>query len=377
MSTSEIELTLGLPRMLCEPGEKRDFLPSFVREVAALGVPVSVESGLGSGMGISDADYTAIGSGVRIVDRPSAYRQSVVLVLRCPEMSEWSLIRRGNTLMSMLHFPTRPNRVRKLAELGLDALSLDSIEDDSGQRLVENLADVAWNGVRASFDALGETYEQMTEPDRPPVRVTVLGSGRVGKHAVEAGVKYGDLDRNRDFGARGLPGVEVVTVGRNLSTRWEYMRDRLMVTDILVDATYRPEGSSSPVIPNAWIAWLPQHAIICDLNVDPYELNADPPTVRSIEGIPAGNLDQYVLSPHDPAWKTTVPEEVPSEHRRTVVSCYSWPGVFPDRCMEKYGRQLVPLFEALVERGDPSDLRSDGSFFERALWRSSLRRWTD
>jgi alanine dehydrogenase len=192
---------------------------------------------------------------------------------------------------------------------------------------------------------------------------------------VEAAVKYGDLDRNRDFGARGLPGVEVVTVGRNLSTRWEYMRDRLMMTDILVDATYRPEGSSTPVIPNDWIAWLPQHAVICDLNVDPYQLDADPPTVRSIEGIPSGNLDRYVLSPHDPAWNTTVPKEIPNVHRRTVVSCYSWPGVYPERCMERYGRQLVPLFEALVARGGPRGLRSDGRFFERALWRSSLRRW--
>ncbi len=377
MALREDGLTLGLPRMLCEPGEKRDFLPAFVREVAALGVPAYVESGLGSGMGISDGAYSAIGPQVRIVDRPTAYAQSVVLILRCPEESEWSLLRRGNTLMSMLHFPTRPNRVRKLAQLGLEALSLDSIEDDQGQRMVENLADVAWNGVRASFDALETTYPQMTRADRPPLRVTVLGAGRVGKHAVEAALKHGDLDRNRKFGDRGLPGVEVVTVGRNLSSRWEYMRNRLMVTDVLVDATYRPEGSSSPVIPNHWLAWLPQHAVLCDLNVDPYELDADPPTVRSIEGIPAGNLDRYVLSPNDPAWDTTVPGEVPSIHRRTVVSCYSWPGVFPERCMEKYGRQLVPLFEALAERGGPARLRPDGSFFERALWRSSLRRWTE
>jgi alanine dehydrogenase len=363
--------------MLCEPGEKRDFLPSFVREVTAMGVKVYIQSGLGSGMGISDGDYHSIGPEVRVVSRPQAYARDTVLVLRCPEVSEWTLLRRGSTLMSMLHFPTRPNRIRKLAELGLEALSLDSMEHDDGQRLVENLADVAWNGVKAAFDALEDTYGKMSEPDRPPLRVTVLGSGRVGKHAVEASVKYGDPDRNRDFSARGIPGVEVVTVGRNLSGRRDYMRERLMRTDILVDATYRPEGSSTPVVPNAWIEWLPQHAVICDLNVDPYELDANPPTVRSIEGIPAGNLDRYVLSPEDPAWDTTVPDEVPKANRRTVVSCYSWPGVYAQRSMEKYGRQLVPLFEALVEAGGPQGLRRDGSFFERALWRSSLRRWTE
>jgi alanine dehydrogenase len=377
MPPRENGLTLGLPRMLCEPGEKRDFLPSFVGEVTGLGVRVCVESGLGSGMRFSDQDYTAVGPGVRVVDRATAYAQEIVLVLRCPETTEWTLIRQGNTLMSMLHFPTRPNRVQKLAQLRLEALSLDSIVDDDGQRLVENLSDVAWNGVKAAFDTLGNTYEALAQTDRPPVRVTVLGSGRVGKHAVEAAVKYGDLDRNRDFGARGLPGVEVVTVGRNLSSRWNYMRDRLMMTDILVDATYRPEGSSEPVVPNSWIAWLPEHAVLCDLNVDPYQLDANPPTVRSIEGIPAGNLDQYVFSPHDPAWNRTIPKGIPTAHRRTVVSCYSWPGVYPEPCMERYGRQLVPLFEALVSRGGTRGLRSDGGFFERALWRSSLRRWTN
>ena len=76
MTTRKNELTLGLPRMLCEPGEKRDFLPSFVREVTALGVPVSIESGLGSGMGISDAEYTAMGPEVRVVSRAQAYAQA-------------------------------------------------------------------------------------------------------------------------------------------------------------------------------------------------------------------------------------------------------------------------------------------------------------
>ncbi len=368
-------LTIGFPRMHREAGERRDFLPSFVRALADLGAEVVVESGIGSGMGATDHDYTGIAQAVRAGTEEDAYRQDVVMILRCPDEEKLGWMRPGATLISMLHYPTRPKRVARLRELGLEAISMDSIADDQGRRLVEDARSVAWNGLEAAFEALGATFPRFTDPGRPPLRALVLGIGAIGKHAVEAATKYGNLERNEAMTLAGCRGVEVTVVGRNVTAHDDAMLELLSGTDVLVDAAQRHDAARS-LVPNGWIGRLPEHAVICDLVVDPYLLDEVPPTVRGIEGIPQGDLDGYVFPPDHPAWETTVPAGVPNGQRRTVVSCYSWPGVHPEPCMETYGLQLAPLMEALLERGGVEGLRPDGPYHERALHRASLRHWS-
>jgi len=364
-------LSVGFPRMHKEAAERRDFLPDIVARLAACGAEVAVERGIGSGMGYRDEDYSSAGA-THVVDEAGAYARDVVVVLRSPE-GRYDLLRPGAVLVSMLHFPTRPARVRMLERMHIDAVSLDMVADDSGRRLVENLESVAWNGVGAGFHALEGTWPDLWTQGRRPVRVTVIGAGRIGRHAVEAATKYGDAARNEAFARAGLAGVEVVTIGRNLTRDATYLRERLAATDLLVDATQR-DDAATPIVPNAWLATMPGHAVVCDLVVDPYLLDATPRVVRGIEGIPQGNLDRWELPPDDPAWDD-VPASIPHAVRRTVVSCYSWPGVRPEACMRVYGTQLAPILETLVAAGGISAIRADGTPEERALWRATLRRW--
>jgi alanine dehydrogenase len=357
-----------------EPGERRDFLPPLLDKLIRHVGEIVVERGIGSGMGYRDADYTGVDRRILLGTHEDAYQQDVVVVLRCPNDDELGLIRPGTALVSMLHFPTRPERVAGLCRQGVDAIAMDCVVDDRGARLVEDSRSVAWNGLEAAFDVLERTYPRFRDRDRPPIGVTVMGAGGIGRHAVEAATKYGKAERAADLLCIGVPGVEVVTIGRNLTGDVRYMEERLRLTDVLVDATLRTDPSVA-LIPNEWIELLPEHAVICDCVVDPYQLRTHPPTVRGIEGIPQGSLDGYVFLPDDPAWERTVPEGVPRDHRRCVVSCYSWPGVHPEASMRLYGAQLAPLLETLLERGGASRLRQDGPFHERALARAHIDRW--
>jgi alanine dehydrogenase len=365
-------LTIGFPRMYNEPGERRAFLPPLMGVLASLDVDVYVEAGSGAGMGYPDDRYLAQSPRVRIVDEATAYRQDIVVVLRAPE-GRYEMLRPGAILLSMLHFATRPERVELLRGLGIEAVALDMVTGDDGRRLVQNLRDVARNGLAAAFDALERRWPAFSSLERAPISVTVLGAGGVGKHAIEWAARCGDDERNARFMGDGLPGVEVVVVEQNLSGNVAYLQRRLGQTDILVDATARRD-TSRPLFPNAWLGFLPDHAVICDLAVDPYLLDDDPPVVRGIEGIPQGNLDQWEFGPQDAAWDH-LPPGIPIAQRRTVVSCYSWPGVQPEACMRAYGAQVTPLLKTLIWYGGLPAIGPGISFHGRALWRGSLRHW--
>ncbi|HRQ23701.1 MAG TPA: hypothetical protein PLF42_09780 [Anaerolineales bacterium] len=183
------------------------------------------------------------------------------------------------------------------------------------------------------------------------------------------------MERNNDHIASHGRGAVALTIGRNISSNPDTMKTLMGQADILVDATQRRD-TSKPAIPNEWIAWLPEHAVVVDLAVDPYILDANPPVVRGVEGIPQGNLDQYVFPADDPKWDSLVPEAIPSKHRRTTVTCYSWPGVHPEACMTHYAQQLEPLIETLFEKGYDG-LSLQGTYFERALYRATLKAWLE
>ena len=368
-----IPKTIGFPRMRNELGEKRVFLPEFIHYLVNLGTEVYIEDGYGARSGINFEDYKRAHPSVHKCTREEAFQKDVSIILRSPLPDEFHMVKRGTVLMSMLHYPTRPLRVDMLKKLGIKAISLDSIADDKNDRLVENMKAVAWNGLEAAFDWLEKGWPGLVKPDKKPIQVLIIGAGMVGKHAVEAATKLGNIERNNEHIASNGPGSAAVSIGRNIAANPTTMEALFRQADILVDATQR-RNSSKPVVPNDWIAWLPEHAVVVDLAVDPYTLDADPPVVRGLEGIPKGDLDQYVFTPDDPKWDNFVPKSIPSKHRRTTVTCYSWPGVHPEACMRHYARQLEPLMYHLFKKGY-GGISINGDYFERALYRGTLKAW--
>lgn len=357
--------------MLVEKSEKRVFLPDFIQWLANEGLKVQIEQGYGNPLDLTFADYSQGNTQVTEVSREVSFQQDIVLILRSPSMEDFAMLGKNSIFISMFHFMTRPKRVAYFRDNNIRAISLDSIADNKRIRLVENMKSVAWNGLEAAFGVLEKKWPDFNKPDNKPIKTLIMGTGMVGKHAVEAATKFGNEERNRKQLEQKGNGSMAISIGRNItenSKAWEQLFPEI---DVLVDATQR-RNTSKPVILNSQLSFLPEHAVVVDLSVDPYDLNSNSPTVKGIEGMPQGSLDKYVFLPTDEDWENTVPNEISSNIRRTAVTCYSWPGVHPKECMEHYAYQLKPLMKALFDKGY-DDLSPEGGYFEQALYNGTLK----
>jgi len=367
-------MNVGLPRMHKEAGERRDFLPRFVSVLEAAGATtITLEEGYGSGMEIPRTAYEAAAANVRFGTYEECLGEDLVVVVRCPKESALRKLRPGATLLSMLHYPSWPARARVLADIGVRAVSMDGIVDDQGRRLIEAIESVGWNGVQAAFREIAIAHPMFSHPGRRPLHVTCLGAGAVGGHAIRAATHYGDPLLREELVSKRVPGVEVTVVDFDLTWHEDYMVSRLQQSDLLIDATLRLDFSR-PVIPNEWIATMPPDAVLLDLSADTYDFAVRPPKVKGIEGIPEGNLDQWVFHEDDPAYDR-LDSRVKTANRRLALSCYAWPGLNPRECMDTYGSQLEPVVGLILadpaKRWEPEG----GSYEQRAVARAEVTTW--
>jgi len=351
-----------------ERGEKRAFLPSFVKRLYDLDVDVVLEHGYGEKLGFSAADYRSANSRARFGSREEVYGQDVIVVLRAPEFEDLSRMKKGAFLFSMLHYDTRPAFVEALVKAGIRSFSLDSIADDAGNRLVVTYELTAGGGVREAFRQAEARWPDFYSADRRPTRVTVHGIGHLGIQAGRASFAMGDPSIRSKAEQHGVKGVLVTYLERDVTRHPSEVNRVLSDTDILIDATKRADPTEF-VIRNEQVGYLPEHAIILDLTADPYDTRTRPIQVKAIEGIPTGTLDQYVFEPDDPVYDA-IPDGVDSRNRRVVVSCNAWPGVTPIECMKVYEEQLVPMVTLVCLKGGVEERSADP--LERALYRSTL-----
>ncbi|WP_186430532.1 alanine dehydrogenase [Clostridium sp. BSD9I1] len=363
-------ITLGFPRMHKEENEKRDFLPEFFNMLKNEECMFYLEEEYGSKMGITEEDYLKVNPNIRFVSNEECYKKDIVVVLRSPEFKEIDIMNDNSTLVSMLHYPTRDTRVRKLKEKNIFGISMDSLRNDFLERIVVNYNGTSGNGIEMAFNELSKIMPNFYYPDRECINVSIIGMGMVGLYAAKAAGKYGSIELNKKMNKLNTKGVIVNMLPRSITNDREELIKILKNTDILVDASTR-DNPSQYIINNELIGYLKPDAVILDLTADPYLTDINPIQVKAIEGIPTGTLDKPVIYENDEVYKN-IPEGVNNSIRRTVVSCNAWPGIKPEECMKLYGIQLFPIIQKLIRLSREEFNEDSDDYFVRAIYRGTI-----
>ena len=187
-------LSVGVPRERA-PGERRVALaPEGAEQLRAAGHDVVVEPGAGERAWWPDADYAAAGARVR--PRAEVLRAGLVAVVQPPP--DLDTLGPGQVLVGLLAALADPERVRRLAGLGVTALSFDTLprtvsRAQAMDALTSQAGVAGYKAALVAADAYGGWFPRLTTAagTTTPAQVLVLGAGIAGLQAIATARRLG------------------------------------------------------------------------------------------------------------------------------------------------------------------------------------------
>ncbi|MDJ0653800.1 MAG: alanine dehydrogenase [Xanthomonadales bacterium] len=202
-------MRIGVPKEIKNHEYRVGLVPASVRELVAHGHEVVVQHSAGLGIGMSDADYEAVGATV-LPDAQSVFDQAEMIVkVKEPQAVERAMLKEHHVLFTYLHLAPDPDQTRELVDSGACCIAYETVTDDRGHLpLLAPMSEVAG---RLSIQAAAHSLEKSKGgsgvllggvPGVRPGHVMIIGGGVVGLNAAQMAVGLGAqvtvLDRDLD-----------------------------------------------------------------------------------------------------------------------------------------------------------------------------------
>ena len=268
--------TVGVPKEVKTLEHRVAMTPDGVRELAAAGVEVVVQTGAGAGASITDDDYRAAGARIS-TGAEEAWAQEMVVKVKEPSEDEYALLRPDLTLFTYLHLAAYPEVAHALVAARTTALAYETVQLDNGALpLLAPMSEVA--GRLAT--QIGAHYLERHNggrgvlmggaPGVRPAKVVVLGAGNVGWNAawIAAGMEAEVvlIDKSMDR----LRWVDQIHKGRimTLASNRGAIERSVAEADLVIGAILVPGGRAPVVVDEAMVAGMKPRAVIVDVAVD-------------------------------------------------------------------------------------------------------------
>jgi len=172
--------------------------PESVREIAAHGHEVLVETGAGEGIGAFDGDYAEAGATIVATAAEVFGQCELVVKVKEPQPKERAMLRRGQVLFTYLHLAPDPEQTADLLKSGVTAIAYETVTGKQGALpLLKPMSQVAGRmAIQAGATALqkatgGRGVLLGGVPGVLPGKVLVIGGGVVGFNAAKMAVGMG------------------------------------------------------------------------------------------------------------------------------------------------------------------------------------------
>lgn len=270
-------MIVGVPKEIKSDEYRVAMVPAGVEELTRTGHRVLIETGAGSGSGISDDMYVANGAEIVGTSADVWAKADMVIKVKEPLADEWPLMRAGQTVFTYFHFAADEHLTRAVIQSGITAIAYETIKDAKGTLpLLTPMSEVAGRMsiqegakyLERPFDGRGILLAGV--PGVAPATVVVLGGGIVGANAARVAAGLGAnvylLDVNLDR-LRYLDDVMPRNVTTLFSNRVNIL-DTLQWADLVIGAVLIPGAKAPHLVRREDLKKMQPRAVVIDVAID-------------------------------------------------------------------------------------------------------------
>jgi NAD(P) transhydrogenase subunit alpha len=172
-------------------------LPQNVDKLVKKGAKITIESGLGAKLGITDADYKKAGASIEKNRKKLFASGDIILSLRKPEVKEVSSFKKGSIHVSYLDPFNEPKLLDTLAKQKVSAISIEMIPRSTRAQKMDALSSQAslagYAAVVLAANNLNKIFPMMMTPagTLQPSKVFIIGAGVAGLQAIATSKRLG------------------------------------------------------------------------------------------------------------------------------------------------------------------------------------------
>ncbi len=270
-------MLIGVPKEIKVHEYRVGMTPPNVRELIAHGHSVIIETNAGAGIGMSDADYEAVGASIAPDAEAVFEKADMIVKVKEPQAGERALLRPGQVLFTYLHLAPDPDQARDLVESGAICIAYETVTSPSGGLpLLAPMSEVAGRmSVQAGAYFLEKAHGGLGVllggvPGVDPAKVVVLGGGVVGTHATHIALGMGAdvwvLDRNVD-----VLRARWRQFGRSLNTVFstrDSVERHVLAADLVIGGVLIPGAAAPKLVSADLIKRMKPGAVVVDVAID-------------------------------------------------------------------------------------------------------------
>jgi alanine dehydrogenase len=251
--------------------------PESVRELVAHGHEVWVETGAGTGIGASDADYVAAGAVIQGAAADIFAGCEMIVKVKEPQAVERAQLRRGQILYTYLHLAPDPEQTADLVKSGVTAIAYETVTGPGNSLpLLKPMSQVAGRmSIQAGATALEKAHGGRGVllggvPGVLPARVVVIGGGVVGFNAAQMAVGMGAEVTILDRDPAALERLDSHFEGRarTLYSGRAAIAAEIASADLVIGAVLVPGAAAPKLVTRAMLATMKPGAVLVDVAID-------------------------------------------------------------------------------------------------------------